>query len=93
MTQYARGAAFERRVFKWYESQCFDAIRSAGSHGVVDVLAVLNGMWIPNTLRLSNYWSPVEREEFEAYCKRNKCIGRFVWRDKGKIQFKEVGNG
>jgi len=93
-SNYKRGARFEVRVKTWYEDAGYDAIRSAGSHGTVDVLAVLNGLWIANTLRLSNYWSPVEREEFEDWCKRNKCIGRFVWRDKGnKIQFKEVSNG
>ena len=90
MSQYARGANFERRVCRWYEAVGHDTIRSAGSHGVVDVLAVLNGVWIANTLRLSNQWSAVEREQFEDWCKRNRCIGRYIWREKGtnKIQFK-----
>ena len=90
--KYKAGANFERRVCRHYEALGFDTIRSAGSRGTVDVLAVLNGEWIPNTLRLSNYWSPVEREEFEALCKRHKCRGRYVWREKGtnKIQFKEA---
>lgn len=91
MTNYQRGANFERRVCKWYEAQGFDTIRSAGSHGTVDVMATFARLWIANTLRLSNYWSPVEREEFEAWCRRNYCEGRYVWRDKSnKIQFKEV---
>ena len=63
----------------------------AGSHGTVDVLAVYRGDWFANTLRLSNYWSPVEREQFVDWCKRNQCNGRYVWRDsKNKIQFKEA---
>lgn len=91
MSNYSRGANFERRVVKWYEDMGFDAHRSAGSHGLCDVIAVLNGQWIVNTLRLNNYWSPVEREEFEAYCRRNRCEGRYVWRGKGnKIQFRRV---
>ena len=89
MNQYARGANFERRVCRWYEDVGYDTIRSAGSHGVVDVLAVLNGVWIANTLRLSNRWSAVEKEQFSDWCKRNRCVGRYVWRDKSnKIQFK-----
>ena len=90
MSNYSRGSNFERRVAAWYESNGFDTIRSAGSHGTVDVLAVLGGMWVANTLRLNNYWSPVEREEFEDWCKRNKCLGRYVWRDGKKIAFREV---
>ena len=92
MSNYSRGAHFENRVKDWYEWHGYDVMRSAGSHGTIDVLAVFHGLWIANTLRLNNYWSPVEREQFEDWCKRNKCIGRYVWRDeKKKIQFKEIG--
>ena len=95
MTNYSRGSNFERRVCQWYEEQGYDAIRSAGSHGTVDVYATLGSLHIYNTLRLNNYWSPVEREQFEAYTKRHQpCIGRYVWRgdkhDNYKIVFKEV---
>ncbi len=93
MTHYKRGADFERRVAKWYESQGMDAVRSAGSHGLSDVTAFLDGKIIFNSLRLTNYWLPVEREQFEALVKRHSgSIGRYVWREKGtnKIQFKEV---
>ncbi len=91
-TAYQRGAKFERRVAKWYETQGMDVVRSAGSHGLSDVTALLGGKIIFNSLRLKNYWSPVEREEFEALVKRHTgSIGRYVWRDKAKrIQFKEV---
>ena len=92
--RYKAGADFERRVCDWYEEQGSDTIRSAGSHGVVDVLAVLHGLWIANTLRITPYWSPVEKEQFEMWCKRNKCVGRYVWRgdkhDNFKIHFAEV---
>ncbi len=92
LTNYRRGADFERRVVKWYESQGMDAVRSAGSHGLSDVTAFLGGKIIFNSLRLKSYWSLVEREKFEALVKRHPgSIGRYVWRDKGKrIQFKEV---
>lgn len=91
MTNYGRGANFERRVVRWYEEQGYDAIRSAGSHGLSDVTAFFAGLVIFNTLRLDNYWSPIEREEFGALCERHYAVGRYVWRDdKNRIQFKEV---
>jgi len=37
---YARGAAFERKVKEFLESRGFFAGRSAGSHGLVDVFAL-----------------------------------------------------
>lgn len=92
MSNYSRGAKFERRVCEWYKSQGMDAVRSAGSHGPSDVTAFLSGKIIFNSLRLNNYWSPIEREEFVALVRRHPgSIGRYVWRDKSKrIQFKEV---
>jgi len=44
-------------------------------------------------LRLNNYWSPAEREAFEALVKRhNTSIGKYVWREKGtnKILLKDA---
>lgn len=40
MTRYATGANFERLVRRQLESQGCFAVRSAGSHGPVDVLAI-----------------------------------------------------
>lgn len=37
---YARGAAFERKVKEFLTSKGFLAVRSAGSHGLVDVIAL-----------------------------------------------------
>jgi len=91
VTNYSRGASFERRVVKWYQEQGFASCRSAGSHGKSDVWAYHKGQMIFNSLRIHNIWSPLEREEFEDYCKTHGAIGRYVWRDKGnKICFKEL---
>lgn len=93
MSNYSRGANFERRVAKWYIEQGMDVTRAAGSHGPSDVTAFFLGKIIFNSLRLTNYWSPIEREEFKDLVKRQAgSVGRYVWREKGtnKIQFKEV---
>jgi len=38
MSNYARGANFEREVKKWYEDKGCFVIRSAGSHSPVDLV-------------------------------------------------------
>ena len=94
--RYVAGANFERRVVRWYEGQGYDpVIRSAGSHGLSDVTAFFCGHIFFNSLRLDNYWSPVDREEFEIMVGINNAqgtaYGRYVWRDdKNRIQFKGV---
>lgn len=40
MTNYARGAAFERRVVAKLEAAGWLCVRAAGSHGVADVVAL-----------------------------------------------------
>jgi len=40
MTAYERGAAFERRVKADLEKRGYRCIRSAGSHGPVDIVAI-----------------------------------------------------
>ena len=97
--KYQAGANFERRVARWYEEQGADAIRSAGSHGDFDIIALFPTHIVVNTLRINNYWSPIERETFEWAVARLQigrlpCVGRYVWRgdrhEKYEIHFKEV---
>ena len=42
--RYISGANFERRVKKYYIDHGWVAIRAAGSHGIVDVIAVRGGV-------------------------------------------------
>jgi len=99
MSNYSRGANFERRVVAWYEEQGAEVIRSAGSHGLCDVIALFPTHIILNTLRISNYWSPIEKEVFEMMLSILRAnglpyVGRYVWRgDKSenyKIHYKNV---
>ena len=43
MTNYARGAVFERTVKADLEAKDYFAMRSAGSHGIVDIVAINKG--------------------------------------------------
>jgi Holliday junction resolvase len=40
LTHYQRGANFERKVKEYYESEGYYVIRSAGSHGVADLVCI-----------------------------------------------------
>lgn len=40
MSRYKRGAAFERRIQHWLEGKGYLVIRSAGSHGIFDLIAI-----------------------------------------------------
>jgi len=67
MTAYARGAAFERKVRRLLEEDGWFVVRSAGSKGVVDLVAVRER---GNVLRvqlisckLDGYVPPAEREQ------------------------------
>lgn len=43
MTRYSAGAAFEREVKRWLEDRGWLVIRSAGSHGIADLVALQRG--------------------------------------------------
>jgi len=43
MSNYTRGAYFERSVMKQLTALGFYCVRSAGSHGVFDIIALLSG--------------------------------------------------
>jgi len=96
MSRYSSGARFENRCKDWYEEQGAEVIRSAGSHGICDVIALFPTHIVLNTLRVSGHWSPIEKEIFDWAVTRLRLnglpyVGRYVWRDdKNKIQFKEV---
>jgi len=67
MTHYARGAAFERRVRKELEDDGWFVVRSAGSRGAVDLIAlrergnVLRVQLI--SCKLNGYVPPTERKQ------------------------------
>lgn len=40
MSRYKKGVAFERRIKYWLEEKGYYVIRSAGSHGIFDLIAI-----------------------------------------------------
>lgn len=61
MSNYSRGAAFERVVKADLENDGYLVLRSAGSNGVVDLMAVKPGDILMIQAKLSGTISPLER--------------------------------
>jgi hypothetical protein len=83
-TNYRRGVDLERRTQKTLEAAGYDTIRSAGSHGVFDVVA-----WSWGSVRLIQVKqgckpSPIEREKIEmAEVPPNVVKEIWTWRKAG----------
>lgn len=88
MTFYARGAAFERQVKRQLEDMGWIVIRSAGSHGIADLVACLKGsapMFV--SCRIHGVLGPLEREQLHDAAARAGAIVRLAHRPKrGKIE-------
>lgn len=63
MTQYRRGADFERTVKRLLETNGYDCIRSAGSRSPVDVVAFKPGQVVMVQAKLDGRCAPAERAE------------------------------
>jgi hypothetical protein len=77
LTNYARGANFERQVKADLEGKGYLVIRAAGSHGIMDLVAFKSrwtdegAIWFIQA-KLNGKLSPAERRElFEAAFSRN----------------------
>lgn len=64
---YARGAAFERTIVEHVRGFGWFAVRSAGSHGLVDVLAIdQNGG--PHFIQCKTGKAKMSKKEWNALC-------------------------
>ena len=84
MSNYARGANFERRVKKMLEKDCWFVIRSAGSHSPVDLVAIKRDeiKLIQCKIRKP---SPKERESLYYIHDIFKCDASLFYRNGKKI--------
>ncbi len=86
MTRYSNGANRERRIMHKFEKDGWWCIRSAGSHGVVDIFAMKplldsEGKIVGHLYRYiqskkTGYLSPKEREKIQQF---EKKYGVDVW--------------
>ena len=72
MTNYARGANFERQIKAHLEAKGYFVLRSAGSHGTVDLVAFGPKwpVWFIQA-KIHGTMSPAERRELYRYA--NEC--------------------
>lgn len=101
MTQYARGANFERRVVKELTAAGYYAMRSAGSRGKVDVVAVWQ-TWRSRHIyftpemtmfvqcKLKGVLPNKDRRELCRVARECSCLPILASRENGKVVYRVV---
>lgn len=90
MTGYRKGANFENLVKDILTEDGWLAIRSAGSHSIIDVLAIkVDDKWLIQCRTTGNL-SGDERQELIALAKKHKATPILAYRSKGSIIFEEI---
>lgn len=74
MSNYRRGADFERQVLKDLEKRGFVAARAAGSHTPSDIYAVQPGRVLFVQCKRDGVLRPLEWNAFYDYCKRAGAV-------------------
>ena len=91
MSQYSKGANFERRVIKHLRSEGFRAHRTAGSHTPIDVMAGIDGRSYGIQCQLDDYFLPAKIEALKDEAKEYGAVPMLCWRDEhNHICLKEV---
>ena len=88
MSRYARGADFERRVKKDLEVHGYLAVRSAGSHGAVDIMAVGPDSILLIQCKLKGVISPADRAELVALAEKYDAEAVLCLRESGAICYR-----
>ena len=100
---YRKGRNFEYQIIKLFSSAGYYTVRSAGSHGVFDILAVKDGIPFGIQCKLANNLSKCEKsamlnayKEFGIYPLYAYKINRTIYLDdlvRGKtIDLNELGD-
>jgi Holliday junction resolvase len=91
MTNYSRGADFERAVKAYLEQEGYFVVRSAGSHGVVDLLALSGAGHLAVQCKINGQLAPNDRKRLMDICRECRLTPIKAWRPKrGEIRYDEV---
>jgi len=92
MSQYARGATFERATKAHLEPVGYVVIRAAGSHGEADLVALRAGsMPLLVSCRINGKIGPLEREALHSAAKRAGGHPVLACRpSRGRIELRDV---
>lgn len=80
MSRYQVGGKFERRVRTYYERKGFFVVRSAGSHGPVDLVALKKGEVLLVQCKVNGQLSRADRGELVELAGRLGGRAVLVWR-------------
>jgi Holliday junction resolvase len=90
MSNYSRGANFERRVQRYLEKQDWFVIRSAGSHSIIDLVALSGGEVKLIQCKIDGVLSSAEREQLHELARDTKCQVYLFMRGEGSIIGEEI---
>jgi Holliday junction resolvase len=91
LTNYSRGADFERTVKRDLEAKGYFAIRSAGSHGAVDIIAIKKDDAMAVQCKINGRLSPADRKQLLAVAHASGIKAMKAWRPKrGVIEYVEI---
>ena len=90
MTQYTRGANFERRVIRKLVKDGWDCARTAGSHGAADIWAARAGEFMFIQCQIDNYFEPAKTEALIDLAHRNNSQAWLAWREGKKLVMRRV---
>lgn len=88
--QYRKGASFENKVKDILLEDDWMAIRSAGSHSILDIMADKYGQVWFLQCRTNGNLSGKERIELIALAKKHKAVPILAYKKKGDTIFEEV---
>ena len=73
MSNYSRGANFERRVRDYFEKGGWFVIRSAGSHSLIDLVALKGGEVQLIQCKTDGVLSSIERAQLQELTRETGC--------------------
>ncbi len=90
MSQYSRGANFERRVKRYLEEQGWVVFRSAGSHSPADLIALKTGEVNLIQCKLHGAISKKDREILKTLADELQVGVMLAYKDGTKLIIKEA---
>jgi len=90
VSNYSRGADFERRVQRYFEKLGYLVIRSAGSHTLVDLVALRAGEVKLIQCKLDGVLSVAERQQLGELARETGCQVYLISRQGKKMIAEEI---
>jgi len=88
---YKKGRSFEYRVRRYYEKQGYLVIRSAGSKGIADLVAIKGDEVLLIQCKIRKYLNKWEKEQVKYWKPRVNAKFVLAWRKgKRKLVIEEI---